>query len=221
MLSKSLASPLLTLESAPSCSFLFSDLSSSTPKLPLVKKNSALCTVEYSWANCRRQGSLNSFHASKRWKLLSIDQAQLVVMEDEEKKTWEDCKEIISTFGFTMEEANLILKKAFGFVHSPYWGEERSKELPKVQSLNAVLDYLKSLGLSDDDLHKILKKFPEVLGCDFDREVKNNVSTLGSEWGIKGKPLRNLLLRNPKVLGYNVDCKGDCMAKCTRCWVRF
>ncbi|XP_039137817.1 uncharacterized protein LOC120275343 [Dioscorea cayenensis subsp. rotundata] len=221
MLSKSLASPLLTLESAPSCSFLFSDFSSSTPKLPLVKKNSALCTVESSWANCRKQRPLNSFQASKKWKLLAIDQAQLVVLEDEEKKTWEDCIEIISTFSFTTEEADRILKKAFGFVHSPYWGEERSQELPKVQSLNAVLDYLKTLGLSDDDLHKIIKKFPEVLGCDFDKEVKNNVSMLESEWGIKGKPLRNLLLRNPKVLGYNVDCKGDCMAKCTRCWVRF
>ncbi|KAJ0969510.1 hypothetical protein J5N97_022387 [Dioscorea zingiberensis] len=218
MLSKSLASPLHTFKSAASCSFHFSDLSSSTPKFPLVKKNRA---YESSWANNRSWRPLNLHHASKKQNLLAVDQAQLVILEDEEKKTWEDCIKIISAFGFTIEEADLILKKAFGWIHSPYWGEERSKELPEVQSINAVLDYLKSLGVSDDDLHKLLKKFPEVLGCDFDDEIKINVSTLEREWGIKGKPLRNLLLRNPKVLGYNVDCKGDCMAKCTRCWVRF
>lgn len=114
-----------------------------------------------------------------------------------------------------------MLKKAFGWAHSPYWGEERKKEIPNKDSINEMLDYLKSLSLSDDDLHKLLKKFPEVLGCDIDQDVKSNVSTLEKDWGIKGKQLRNLLLRNPKVLGYNVDCKGDCMAQCTRCWVRF
>lgn len=113
-----------------------------------------------------------------------------------------------------------MLRKAFGLIHSPYWGEEKKKEVPRNEMVNEVLEYLKGLGLSDDDLHKLLKKFPEVLGCDLD-EVKTNVTTLEREWGIKGKTLRNLLLRNPKVLGYNVDCKGDCMAQCTRCWVRF
>uniref|UniRef100_M1AJ23 Uncharacterized protein n=2 Tax=Solanum TaxID=4107 RepID=M1AJ23_SOLTU len=51
--------------------------------------------------------------------------------------------------------------------------------------------------------------------------MKTNVEILAKQWGIEGKTLRNLLLRNPKVLGYNVDCKGDCVAKCTRCWARF
>ncbi|CAI0396407.1 unnamed protein product [Linum tenue] len=65
-------------------------------------------------------------------------------------------------------------------------------------------DVAQSLGLSDDDLLKVLKKFSEVM-------------ILEKVWAIKGKSLRNVLLRNPKVLGYNVDCKGDCIAQCTRC----
>ncbi|KAK8928740.1 hypothetical protein KSP39_PZI017428 [Platanthera zijinensis] len=154
-------------------------------------------------------------------KLPETNRTQTAVQEDAHISLWEDSKTSLTVFNFTIEEADLILKKAFGWIHSPYWGEERRKEVPQLDSIEEMLDYLKSLSLSDADLHKILKKFPEVLGCSLSEELKVNVETLEREWGINGKTLRNLLLRNPKVLGYNVDCKGDCMAKCTRCWVRF
>lgn len=157
----------------------------------------------------------------RKWRINSVEQLQPVLLEDDHKKTWEECKEILCTLSFSIDEADTILKKAFGWVHSPYWGEERSKEVPKGQIVDEMLGYLKDLGLNDEDLHKLLKKFPEVLGCSLADVVRTNVSMLEKDWGIKGKALRNLLLRNPKVLGYNVDCKGDCMAQCTRCWVRF
>lgn len=157
----------------------------------------------------------------EKYRINSVQQIQTVVLEDEQKKHWEECKEILSKLKFSIEDADTILKKAFGWARSPYWGEERVKEVPKAQMINEMLDYLKGLSLNDDDLHKLLKKFPEVLGCSLADEVKTNVSLLEEDWGIRGKQLKNLLLRNPKVLGYNVDCKGDCMAQCTRCWVRF
>lgn len=155
-----------------------------------------------------------------RWQIHSTGQAEIAVLEDE-TKSWEESKQVLSNFNFSTEESDKMLKKAFGWVNSPYWSEEREKVTPNVQTITQILDYLKSLGLSDEDLHKLLKKFPEVLGCSFDEEIKLNVGLLEKDWGISGKTLRNLLLRNPKVLGYNVDCKGDCMAQCTRCWVRF
>ncbi|KAL3830277.1 hypothetical protein ACJIZ3_019079 [Penstemon smallii] len=158
---------------------------------------------------------------SRNWKLHSTDQIQDGVLSDEDKKTWESCKQALSAFGFANEQNEKMLGKAFGQIHSPYWGEERKKEVPKVEEVNKILSYLKDLGLTNDDLAKLLKKFPEVLGCNLENELKTNVSILEKEWGIEGKTLRNLLLRNPKVLGYNIDCKGDCMAQCTRCWVRF
>ncbi|KAG5046684.1 hypothetical protein JHK82_016062 [Glycine max] len=71
--------------------------------------------------------------------------------------------------------------------------------------------------LKNDDLSKLLKKFPEVLGCNLEEELKGNVKILEEQSYIKGNSLRKLLLRNPKVLGYNVDCKGDYIAQCTRC----
>ncbi|CAM8998193.1 unnamed protein product [Rhodiola kirilowii] len=139
-------------------------------------------------------------------------------LTDEERKCWDSCRQALSNFNFDSDELDKILGKAFGQIHSPYWGEERAKEVPKYETVKAVLDYLRSLTLTEEDLAKVLKKFPEVLGCSLDDEVKNNVTLLEKEWDITGKSLKNLLLRNPKVLGYNVDCKGSCVAQCTRRW---
>lgn len=197
MLGISLASPFTKLETAALCNFSSTDFSPCRKYLPQLSRK-----------------------ASVSWKLCAVDQPEVILLEDD-KTSWDQCKNVLSAFNFTVEEADVILQKAFGWRHSPYWGEDRNKEVPRSDSINEMLDYLKSLSLTDDDVHKILKKFPEVLGCDFEKEVKSNVGLLGSQWGIKGKTLCNLLLRNPKVLGYNVDCKGDCMAQCTRCWVRF
>ncbi|KAK4279756.1 hypothetical protein QN277_011481 [Acacia crassicarpa] len=156
----------------------------------------------------------------KKWTIHSV-QINEMITSKEDQTMWEASRQVLSTFDFSVEEKDKILGKAFGLINSPYWGEEREKEIPKFETVNGVLDYLRSLSLSNDDLTKVLKKFPEVLGCSLEDELKTNVKILEKEWGIKGKSLRNLLLRNPKVLGYNVDCKGDCMAQCTRCWVRF
>ncbi|XP_008795577.2 uncharacterized protein LOC103711271 isoform X1 [Phoenix dactylifera] len=221
MLGKSSASPLLTFESSGFCPFLSSDVSTSTPSLALLMQTPPCGVRPHIQININKERCRILSCTLKRWKINSIGPTEVVVLEDEEKKTWEECKQTLSTLSFSADEADVMLRKAFGWIHSPYWGEEKNKLVPRNEMVNEVLEYLKGLGLSDDDLRKLLKKFPEVLGCDLDDEVKTNVATLGREWGIKGKTLRNLLLRNPKVLGYNVDCKGDCMAKCTRCWVRF
>jgi hypothetical protein len=151
-------------------------------------------------------GGASRFH--RRWQIQSANQAQASIAETGEIEICEECKEMLTSLNFSGEEANKMLKKAFGWIHSPYWSEERKKEVPNAETVSQVLNYIRSLGLSDEDLHKLLKKFPEVLGCDLDSEVKLNVSKLDSDWGINGKTLRSLLLRNPKVLGYNVDCRG-------------
>ncbi|KAJ4701150.1 Transcription termination factor like [Melia azedarach] len=217
MLGKSLSSPLLTLHHV-SHRFSSSDVSTAIP-------NSALLNVNLSNGlsppNAAIKGLQNSGIYPKKWAVHSTAQVESISLSDEEKKKWEACRKPLSTFGFSTEEEDKILGKAFGHIHSPYWSEERKREIPELETVNEILDYLRNLSLSDDDIRKLLKKFPEVLGCSIEQELKNNVQILGKDWGIEGKTLRNLLLRNPKVLGYNVDCKGDCMAQCTRCWVRF
>lgn len=189
-------------------------VSSNTLVLNLELRNDAALLrklTRLSWAN----------NQSRRWLLRSTAQNAEVKLTDEESKSWETCREAVSEFGFTLEEQDKILGKAFGHIPSPYWSEERKVEVPKHKVVNEILDYLRSLTLTDDDLHKVLKKFPEVLGCNLEEEIKKNVMALEKNWGIKGKTLRNLLIRNPKVLGFTVDCKGDCIAQCTRCWARF
>lgn len=166
-------------------------------------------------------GKTQNSRTQRKWRTFSADQAQATVVDAGDNKTWEEAKQILTSLDYSIEDADKMLKKAFGWIHSPYWSEERNKEVPNAEVVSGVLNYIRTLGLSDDDLCKLLKKFPEVLGCDLDSEVKLNVGKLDSDWGINGKTLRSLLLRNPKVLGYNVDCRGDCMAQCTRCWVRF
>ncbi|BFG41110.1 uncharacterized protein Pyn_04118 [Prunus yedoensis var. nudiflora] len=210
MLGKSLASPLLTHDCASRFCFSTPDVINAAPniRLPNVSQN------------LNRRAYSPSF-SPKKWVLHSTAEIENTALTDEERKTWEACQEAISAFSITIEEGDKILGKAFGLVHSPYWGEIRKKEVPTIEIVKEKLDYLRSLSLSDDDLCKVLKKFPEVLGCNLEHELKTNVQVLEKEWGIKGKSLRNLLLRNPRVLGFNVDCKGDCMAQCTRCWVRF
>ncbi|OAY66531.1 hypothetical protein ACMD2_27191, partial [Ananas comosus] len=95
-------------------------------------------------------------------KQLPLNQnAQVTILEDDEKKIWEESKRILSGLNFSADEADRMLKKAFGWVHSPYWSEERKTEIPKIEIVNEILDYIRSLGLSDEDLHKLLKKFPE------------------------------------------------------------
>ncbi|KAK6276966.1 hypothetical protein POUND7_017289 [Theobroma cacao] len=211
---KSLASSLLTFDSA-TC-FCTPDLATSAPN---IISFSVTFSSSLPQKAIKRFGS--TYFSPKKWAIHSTSQIKNSALSNEDRKTWEACRQALSAFNFSTEEEDKILGKAFGHVHSPYWGEERKKEVPKFEIINEILDYLRTLSLSDDDLYKLLKKFPEVLGCSIEHELRTNVQILEKDWGIKGKSLKNLLLRNPKVLGYNVDCKGDCMAQCTRCWVRF
>ncbi|KAL7208875.1 hypothetical protein ACSBR1_030584 [Camellia fascicularis] len=213
MLGKLFASPSLTFDSG-TC-FCFSSPDRTTTA-PIVNVN-----ISNGVPPHMLRGAWTSILPSRKWETNSTAKTKSLVVSNEDRKTWEACRQALSTFKFSVEDEDKILGKAFGQIHSPYWGEERKKEVPTLELVNEVLDYLRSLSLSDDDLSKLLKKFPEVLGCSLEDELKTNVQVLEKEWSIKGKSLRNLLLRNPKVLGYNVDCKGDCMAQCTRCWVRF
>ncbi|KAK8960338.1 hypothetical protein KSP40_PGU013987 [Platanthera guangdongensis] len=114
---------------------------------------------------------LSSKFSVRTHKLPKTNRTQTAVHEDAHSSLLEDSKTSLTVFNFTIEEANLVLKKAFGWNHSPYRGEERIKEAPQLDSIEEMLDYLKSLSLSDDDLHKIIKMFPEVLGCSLSEEL--------------------------------------------------
>lgn len=212
MVGKQLNSPLLATDSAAQFLCCKADLAGAFSIIPSPNIRFLPSLAKAKWT---------SNHSTNHWILRSTTQIENVISSDEDRSMWEACRQALSAFNFDDEEKDKILGKAFGLVHSPYWGEDREKEVPKFEAVNGTLDYLRSLNLSDDDLSKLLKKFPEVLGCNLEEELKANIKILKEQWSIEGKSLRNLLLRNPKVLGFNIDCKGDCKAQCTRCWVRF
>lgn len=134
-----------------------------------------------------------------------------------QQKQWQTTRHLVEEIGFSSDDANDILALSFGWSYSDYWGEEKQATVPDPESVSASLSLMKSLGL---DMVALVKKFPEVMGLS-ERELQYSLGTLDGTWGIAGKNLKNVLMRNPQVLGYNFDCGGDCAGQCTRCWVRF
>ncbi|KAI5399967.1 hypothetical protein KIW84_065059 [Lathyrus oleraceus] len=218
MFGKQLNSSLLTIDSSTQFFCCKADFAAASSSIQL---SNTRHSCGFSSSIAKGKWTSKSSSSTNHWILHSTAQIDNTITSNEDRSMWEACKQALSAFNFSDEEKDKILGKAFGLVHSPYWGEDRKKEVPKSETVNGTLEYLRSLNLSDDDLSKLLKKFPEVLGCNLEEDLKVNIKILKDQWSIEGKSLRSLLLRNPKVLGYNVDCKGDCMAQCTRCWVRF
>ena len=51
--------------------------------------------------------------------------------------------------------------------------------------------------------------------------MANNVRVLEDKWRMSREVVTRTLLRKPEILGFNVDCYGDCVGECNRCWARF
>ena len=66
-----------------------------------------------------------------------------------------------------------------------------------------------------------VKSFPEILALPVEEQLQSNVEKLKKDWKMTDKVIPNVIKRQPAVLGYNVDCEGNCQGDCNRCWVRF
>jgi hypothetical protein len=99
----------------------------------------------------------------------------------------------------------------------------QSEQPADKQQLDAALQFLQQLGsgMSEDQVFKVVKAFPEVLGCDVQQQLQGNMNKLQKDWKLEGSVLVKAVLRQPAVLGYNLDCMGDCAGECNRCWARF
>jgi hypothetical protein len=99
----------------------------------------------------------------------------------------------------------------------------QSEQPADAAQIEAALQFLQQLGsgMSDDQVFKVVKAFPEVLGCDVQQQLQGNVDKLQKDWKLEGNVLVKAVLRQPAVLGYNLDCMGDCAGECNRCWARF
>mmetsp|Transcript_44245 Transcript_44245/g.172272 ORF Transcript_44245/g.172272 Transcript_44245/m.172272 type:complete len:102 (-) Transcript_44245:534-839(-) len=67
----------------------------------------------------------------------------------------------------------------------------------------------------------LVKKFPESLALDVEERCRKNVETLKTQYRMDDKRIRNAIKEQPFILGYELDCFGDCVGKCNQCWARF
>ena len=138
------------------------------------------------------------------------------------------------------EESDELLSTAFGWGRSTYWRgsvEEATPDPAAVESslsfllapsasaaaaapsaaaaaaaaCNAPLNSPNDLSLSRDEALAVLRSFPETLNLDAEEQLRGNVGKLAKEWKIQGKAAEGCVKRTPRLLGYTIDCSGDCI----------
>lgn len=97
-------------------------------------------------------------------------------------------------------------------------GQVTHQSFPDKTKIDETLDYLKSIGLKDAEVVKTVKGFPEVLNLSVDERLKPNIKYIEEEWKFKGRVMCMVVSKKPKTLGCTVDCRGNCMGECPRCW---
>jgi hypothetical protein len=94
-----------------------------------------------------------------------------------------------------------------------------------MERVRASLSFLRSepLELSDNEIAGVLKVFPECLNLDVEKRMRANLTYLAASWPAfkDSKRLKAAVLDKPSILGFSVDCGGDCVSECNRCWARF
>ncbi|GLC47467.1 hypothetical protein PLESTB_000133700 [Pleodorina starrii] len=141
----------------------------------------------------------------------------------DEEATWKASGDALSgALGLSSEESGRVLARAFGWTTQAFWRREKVEELPMPGQVVGALGVLQQdLGLSSEEAAKVVRLFPEVLACDVEGRLRTNIAQLKSQWRLQGPTLAKAVLRQPAVLGYSLDCGGDCIGECNRCWARF
>lgn len=124
---------------------------------------------------------------------------------------------LVQSLGMTEAAAHTALARAFGWGNQAYWRGENKDAVPDPARVTAVLSFLQdTVGLSPEEVGRVVKVFPEVLGQQPDLRLAENTRHLDKQWKITGAALKSTVQRRPQILGYNVDCAGDCVGECNR-----
>lgn len=156
-------------------------------------------------------------------RLSSAAAPEVAEVVTEGSDAWCEARELVKEIGFEEEEAQAILERSFGWdkPSQSFWRGSLVKDIPDTKEMQDIIEYLGELGIKGSDLQAYVSKFPYLFGCSLEGLLKANVAELEKTWKIKGATLTSTLKRRPEILGYNLDCLGDCKGECNRCWVRF
>jgi hypothetical protein len=118
-----------------------------------------------------------------------------------------------------------LLTTAFGWGRSTYWRGSVEEATPDPAAVERSLSFLlaaaapsddtpsnpNDLSLSRDEALAVLRSFPETLNLDAEEQLRANVAKLAKEWKIQGPAAKGCVKRTPRLLGYTIDCSGDCI----------
>ncbi|KAJ8909180.1 hypothetical protein NDN08_005873 [Rhodosorus marinus] len=142
-----------------------------------------------------------------------------------DKEGWDelvlDLQERMEYSDFAAEKVAL---RAFGWSSQSYWQSQGGKtpEVPEVERVRRNLAFLEELFEDNQqETADLVKKFPESLALDVDERCRKNVETLKKQYRMDDKRIKNAIKEQPFILGYELDCFGDCLGKCNQCWARF
>lgn len=147
-----------------------------------------------------------------------------IELTETEAAGWAEVRLQLSQLGGKLGKsgaADRAVMRAFGWKGSKYWRGAVERETPCTDVVEERLHYLRSLGFDDATLATMVAEFPELVRLPV-RRLRENVELISKSYPIlKGKALVASLASQPRALGYDVDCGGDCVSECSRCWVRF
>ena len=95
------------------------------------------------------------------------------------------------------------------------------KQPAQPEQVESVLQFLAGLGMGEEEVARVVRAFPEVVGCPVEPQLQACLRKLEKQWRMSGDVAARAILRKPNLLGYTIDCVGDCVGECQRCWARF
>lgn len=147
------------------------------------------------------------------------------ILSEDEMARWDQAANHVRQLGPGVggdDAVEKVIGTAFGWGVQKFWKGRVKQEVPSPEIVEEALQFLREqIGLSDDDVIKVVKKFPEVLRVGIERMNENLEYVQRSYPHIKGTLLKNSVKDTPAVLGFDFDCEGDCKSECARCWVQF
>lgn len=137
---------------------------------------------------------------------------------------WASVKAVVMELGMDEEAAEKAMGRAFGWTTQAYWRNTKVEEVPKMDEMEARIEYLNSIGLTTEKLSKVVAKCPEILGCDL-AQLEGATEHIEKNFFMKRNTnnFSNYLVRVPQALGNNIDCAAEgvnCLGECNRCWAR-
>lgn len=150
-----------------------------------------------------------------------------IELTDAEAAGWAAVRAQLRALGGKLDSdkaADRAVMRAFGWGGSKYWRGAVVRETPAPDVVAERLCYLRdTLGFDDDQvIARMVAKFPELIRLPLDR-IQQNINHIRTTYPVLSREaaLRDSLASQPAAFGFDVDCSGDCMSECSRCWVRF